>query len=74
MRARVNGLGPADIALLLLAAKSGEAAEMMAGVTSVQRLNTLGGNPPARACDRQADAGKRISQGYTADCVFFAAR
>ena len=74
MRARVNGAGPADIALLLLSAMSGEAAGMMAGVTSVQRLSTQGGNPPARGCDSQADAGTRIRQGYTADCVFFAAR
>ena len=51
VRARVNGAGPADIALLLLSARSGEAAGMMAGVTSVQRLNTLGDNPPARGCD-----------------------
>ena len=71
--ARVNGAGPADIALLL-SARSGEAAGMMAGVTSVQRLNTQGGNPPARGCDSPADAGKRIRQGYTADYGFFAAR
>lgn len=74
VRARADGARPADIPLLLLSAKSGEAAGMMAGVTSVQRLNTQGGNPPAGGCESQADAGKRIKQVYTADYVFFAAR
>ena len=74
LRARADGARPADIPLLLLSTQAGEAAGMMAGVTSVQRLNTHGGNPPARGCESQADAGKRIKQGYTADYVFFAAR
>lgn len=74
VRARVDGARAADIPLLLLSAKSDETAGMMAGITSVQRLNTLGGNPPASGCGSQADAGKRIRQGYTADYVFFAAR
>lgn len=46
----------------------------MASVTSVQRLNTEGGNAPTKGCESQADAGKRIKEGYTADYVFFAAK
>jgi hypothetical protein len=45
----------------------------MVAVTSVQRLNTEGGNAPATGCATPADAGKRVKQGYTADYVFFTA-
>ena len=73
VKARANGERAADIPLLLLSAKSAGGSGRMAGVTSVQRLNTAGGNAPARGCEAQADAGKRIKQGYTADYVFFTA-
>lgn len=72
VKARADGARAADIPLLLLSAKSGGAAGKMASVTSVQRLNTEGGNAPAKGCESQADAGKRIKEGYTADYVFFA--
>jgi len=74
VKARANGERPADIPLLLLSTKSAGSAGRMAGVTSVQRLNTEGGNAPARGCAGQADAGKRIKEGYTADYVFFTAK
>lgn len=73
VKARANGERAADIPLLLLSAKSAGGSGRMAGVTSVQRLNTEGGNAPARGCTTQADAGKRIKEGYTADYVFFTA-
>lgn len=73
VKARADGERAADIPLLLLSARSAGGSGRMAGVTSVQRLNTAGGNAPARGCEAQADAGKRIKQGYTADYVFFTA-
>jgi len=76
-KARADGERAADIPLLLLSAKSGGADGKMASVTSVtsvRRLNTEGGNAPSKGCETQADAGKRITEGYTADYVFFAAK
>jgi hypothetical protein len=74
VKARADGESPADIPLLLLTAKSAGLPGKMATITSVQRLNTEGGNAPAKGCTAQADAGKRIKEGYTADYVFFAAQ
>jgi hypothetical protein len=74
VKARADAARPTDIPLLLLTAKSAGTPGKMAGVTSVQRLNTEGGNAPARGCAVQADAGKRVKEGYTADYVFFIAK
>jgi hypothetical protein len=74
VKARADGERPADIPLLLLTAKSAGTPGRMAGVTSVQRLNTEGGNAPATGCAARADAGKRVKEGYTADYVFFSAK
>jgi Protein of unknown function (DUF3455) len=71
VKARADGARPGDIPLLLLSARSAGSAGKMASITSVQRLNTVGGNAPAGGCDAAPDAGKRIKQGYTADYVFF---
>jgi len=73
VKARADGERPSDIPLLLLTAKSAGIPGKMAAVTSVQRLNTEGGNAPAKGCAAQADAGKRVKEGYTADYVFFTA-
>lgn len=74
LKARVNGQREADIPWLLLSAKSAGASGKLANVTSVQRINTLGGNAPAKGCEVAADSGKRIRQGYSADYVFLVAR
>ena len=74
VKARANGQREADIPWLLLSAKSAGAAGKMAGITSVQRINTLGGNAPAKGCEAAADSGKRLRQGYSADYVFLVAR
>lgn len=74
VKARHDGERAADIPWLLLAAKSAGTPGKMAPVTSVQRLNTEGGNAPASGCVAQTDAGKRIREGYTADYVFFTAK
>lgn len=74
VKARANGQREADIPWLLLSARSAGTAGKMASVTSVQRINTLGGNAPATGCDAAADGGKRIRQGYSADYVVLVAR
>ena len=74
VKARADGERPGDIPLLLLTAKSAGMPGKMAAVTSVQRLNTEGGNAPAKGCSAQADVGKRVKEGYTADYVFFTAK
>lgn len=74
VKARANGQREADIPWLLLTAKSAGGAGKLASVTGVQRINTVGGNAPAKGCETQADIGKRIRQGYSADYVFLVAR
>ena len=76
VKARANGAQAVDIPLLLLSAKpvAGSPAGKMSGITSVQRLNTEGGNPQAKGCDTAQDAGKRSKEGYTSDYVFFTAK
>jgi hypothetical protein len=71
VKARADGKSPADIAWLLLSAKSAGMPGKMAAVTSVQRLKTKGGSAPANGCVTREDAGKRTREGYTADYVFF---
>lgn len=74
VKARSNGQRAADIPWLLLAAKSAGTPGKMANVTSVQRINTEGGNAPANGCSTAADAGKRVKEGYTSDYVYFVAK
>jgi hypothetical protein len=48
-------------------------AGVLAGVTSIQRLNTQGGKPPSSGCDA-AHVGRELRVRYSADYVFFAAQ
>jgi hypothetical protein len=41
-------------------------------VTSIQRIHTKGGQPPATGCD-QSKAGSEVKSSYTADYYFYAA-
>jgi hypothetical protein len=43
----------------------------MAGVTFIQRLNTVGGVAPATPACAAANAGARTTVPYSADYVFF---
>ena len=74
VKARADAARSSDIPLLLLTARSAGGTGRMAGITSVQRLNTQGGTAPATGCQTSADAGKQSRQPYTADYVFFTAR
>ncbi len=73
VKARANGAQAADIPLLLLSAKAatGAPAGKMTSITSVQRLNTEGGNAKATGCSTVQDVGKSSKEGYTSDYVFF---
>ena len=62
---------PTDLRWLLLATKSyGKGA--FEGVTHVQRINTVGGMPPA-ACDL-SQAGRLLRVDFTSDFVFYRPR
>jgi hypothetical protein len=54
---------------LLLSTKPDAKPGVLAGITSVQRLNTLGGVAPATPCTAQ-DAGKQSRVYYSADYRF----
>lgn len=55
---------------LLLSARSAGASGRFAQVTSVQRVNTVGGSVPARACDAAA-VGQTEPVPYSADYLFY---
>ncbi len=74
VKARANSPRSTDIPWLLLTASSAGGPGKMAPITSVQRINTEGGNAPATGCASAADAGKISKQGYTADYVYFVQR
>jgi hypothetical protein len=61
-----------SIPWLLVTVVNRSGAGVLAGVTSIQRLNTRGGNAPASGCDA-AHAGRERRVRYSADYVFFAA-
>ena len=44
---------------------------LLAGVTTIQRINTHDGNPPAKGCD-EAHRGTETKSAYTADYYFYA--
>jgi hypothetical protein len=73
VKARADAPRPDAIPWLLLSAKSLGAAGTLAGVTSIQRVNTVGGIAPRDGCSPgTVGAVKRV--GYTADYYFFTAR
>lgn len=60
------------IAWLLLKAKSTEGAGIFANVTYVQRVDTVGGNPPSTGCD-PTKAGTETRVPYRAHYFFYRA-
>ncbi|MES2562697.1 MAG: DUF3455 domain-containing protein [Pseudomonadota bacterium] len=73
MKARADAPAVRAIPWLLLAAQPVAADGSFGNVTSVQRVNTVGGAAPAAGCS-QATAGKRARVDYTADYYFFTTR
>jgi len=69
--AHVDSLDPDSIPWLLVTAVSHSGKGLLANVTSIQRIHTRGGKPPAGGCDAShRDAETRSS--YTADYYFYA--
>ena len=70
VKAKDNGPDPGAIPWLLLTAKSTSGEGVFSGVTSIQRLKTAGGKPPAEGCT-QTEAGKELRVPYTATYYFY---
>ena len=70
LKARAEAPDKRDIPWLLLTAKNTGPAGSFSPVTSIQRVNTVGGIAPATPCDA-ATAGQEARVHYTADYRFF---
>jgi hypothetical protein len=68
---RADAPDGASVPWLLLTATGHSGTGVLARVTSVQRLNTHGGQPPATGCD-PARLGAETRSPYTADYYFYA--
>ena len=73
VRSRMDSPRPGAIPWLLLTAKPEGPAGAFARVSSVQRLETVGGQPPGDGCGA-ATLGKRVHIAYRADYVLHVAR
>ena len=71
--ARVESPDADSIPWLLVSATGHAGRGVLAGVTSIQRINTLGGQPPpAATCDPVKHKGKEARVPYRADYYFYA--
>ncbi len=70
LKARADATRPGAIPLLLIATKAEARAGVFANVTSLQRINTLGGAAPSTPCTT-ADVGKQARVYYSADYRYF---
>jgi Protein of unknown function (DUF3455) len=73
VKERADAPGAEAIPWLLLAAKSVGSEGSFSKVTSIQRVNTVGGVAPKAGCS-QAAAGTSARINYTADYYFFTAK
>ena len=73
LKARADAPDKRDIPWLLLAAKNTGRDGAFSAVTSIQRVNTVGGTAPANGCDA-ASVGKEVRVHYVADYRFFTQR
>lgn len=67
---RMQSAGAANLPWELLHAVPDGGPGMFAGVTSIQRVNTHGGVPPAGGCD-EAHVGDETRAAFTADYYFY---
>ena len=70
LKQRADAPNPAAIPWLLLSTKSNGSAGVFSNVSSIQRVNTVGGIAPATGCAADS-AGKTARIPYTADYYFF---
>ncbi len=73
VKTRANAPVAGAIPWLLLTAKSTGPEGLFSKVTSIQRVNTVGGVAPAGGCDRST-VGTSVRVPYTADYRFFSLR
>ena len=71
LKARANAPLAGAIQWLLLTTKSDGPAGAFAGLTSIQRINTVGGVAPAAATCTPGTLGQNARVDYTADYVLF---
>ena len=71
VKQKADAQSPKDIPWLLLGTKSVGKGGSFSGITSIQRVSTVGGAAPAGGCPL---AGYRIRMPYTADYYFFIAK
>lgn len=70
LKGRVPSPDPNGIPWLLLAGKTHEGKGIFSGVSSIQRLATVGGKVPAGECDASS-VGKELRVPYTAVYYFY---
>lgn len=68
--ARADSPDPDSIPWLLVTVTSHSGSGVLSHVTSIQRVHTKGGQPPASACD--ASNNDEAKSSYTADYYFYA--
>ncbi|HJV95829.1 MAG TPA: DUF3455 domain-containing protein [Albitalea sp.] len=73
-KARADATTPGAIPWLLLTAQSEGPDGAFAKVTSVQRINTVGGVAPAAGECTSASLGKQARSAYTADYVMYGSK
>ena len=71
---RVDARAEGAIPWLLLSATSVGGPGVLAGVTSIQRINTRGGVAPVQGCSRASDIGTQARVPYSAVYIFYAAQ
>jgi hypothetical protein len=69
--ARVDALDSGSIPWLLVQVVGHFGSGQLASVTSIQRVHTHGGQPPAEGCD-ESHKGSETKSSYTADYYFYA--
>jgi hypothetical protein len=69
--AKIDALDPGSIPWLLVKVVSHAGNGLLANVTTIQRVHTHGGQPPAEGCDA-AHKGDETKSSYTADYYFYA--
>ncbi len=70
LKGRANAPRPGAIPHLLITTKAEPKAGVFANITSLQRINTLGGVAPATPCST-GDVGKQVRVYYSADYQYF---
>lgn len=73
VQARIDAPSRAAIPWLRIGAKSSGAAGMLASVTGIQQVSTVGGQPPAGGC-AEPDQGRILRVDYSADYYFYVPR